>query len=44
MTMTTETAKALIDTKLGMPKGSKKKKSGKYPQRTRPVKRPQRSR
>lgn len=46
MTMTTKTASALVDEKLGIPKGMKKtkKKSGKYPQRTRPMKRPQRSR
>ena len=45
MAMTTKTAAPLINTQLGAKmKKSKKKKSGKYPQRTRPVRGPQRSR
>lgn len=50
MPITTENGKALIDTKLGVPKGAKtgnKKKSdkrGKYPQQTRPIRRPKRTR
>ena len=46
MTMTTESCKALVGTQLGakVKKAKPKKRAGKYPQRTRPARPPQRNR